>query len=261
MPIMTMLVNSRPSRPVGHSAERVARDQHLRHDLGAAQVAHQRHGAGVAEAAGQRAADLGRDAQGAPVVLRDEDGLDLLAVGEAQQPLAGAVARSAARPRSRAAPPRSLPPSCSRSVLGQRGHGLERGGAAVVEPVEQLARAQAPPAARARPAIASWPASAARSSPIRLGRPSAASGFIVGGSFGTGSPHRLEGGGEAAQRVGVQRIGVAGRGAAHGHADAALHRGDQGLVLVVGAGPGMLAVGEQLERRPSTLTSTVLSLR
>ena len=88
-------VGEQPALAAGRPLlERVARDQHLRHDLGRRQIAHQRHGAGVAEAAGQRAADLGRDAQGAPVVLRDEDGLDLLAVGEAQQPLAGAVARA-----------------------------------------------------------------------------------------------------------------------------------------------------------------------
>src|SRR3546814_1740020 len=45
----------------------------------------------VAEAAGQGAADLRGDAERAARLLRDVDGLDLLPVGEAQQPLARAV--------------------------------------------------------------------------------------------------------------------------------------------------------------------------
>ena len=45
----------------------------------------------MAEAAGERAADLGGDADGAAVLLGDVDGLDLLAVAEAEQPLAGGV--------------------------------------------------------------------------------------------------------------------------------------------------------------------------
>src|SRR3546814_16614493 len=48
-------------------------------------------GAGVAELAGEGAADLAGDAERAAVFLGNVDGLNLLAVGQAQQPLAGAV--------------------------------------------------------------------------------------------------------------------------------------------------------------------------
>ena len=143
MPMTTMLVNSRPSRAGRPFAERVARDQHLRHDLGRAQIAHQRHGAGVAEAAGQRAADLGRDAQGTAVVLGDEDRSRPPARRRSAAATSGCRRRSAARPTivGRATEQASAEPAAQ--VARQRGHRRERGGTAVVEPVEQLARAQA----------------------------------------------------------------------------------------------------------------------
>src|SRR3546814_20304616 len=45
----------------------------------------------MAEPAGERAADLGGDAQRAAILLRDVDGLDLLAVGHLQQPFGRTV--------------------------------------------------------------------------------------------------------------------------------------------------------------------------
>ena len=71
----------------------VARQQDLADDLAGAEVAHQALGAGVAEAAGQGAADLRGQAERAAVLFGDEHALRLVAVGEAQQPLAGAVVR------------------------------------------------------------------------------------------------------------------------------------------------------------------------
>ena len=69
----------------------VARHQDLADDLAGGQIAHQALRAGVAERAGQRAADLRGEAERAAILLGDEHGLRLVAVGEAQQPLARAV--------------------------------------------------------------------------------------------------------------------------------------------------------------------------
>ena len=69
----------------------IARHHHLRHDLASTQVAHQFLGAGMAKTAIQRAAHLRGNTQGAPVLIRDIDHLDLMAAGNAQQVFAGAV--------------------------------------------------------------------------------------------------------------------------------------------------------------------------
>ena len=97
MPISTMLVSWRSSCGRRPFAERVARHHHLADDLGRGEVAHQALRAGMAERAGQGAADLRRDAERAAILLGDVDGLDLLPVGEAQQPFARAVGRGCAR--------------------------------------------------------------------------------------------------------------------------------------------------------------------
>ncbi len=104
MPIITMLVILRPSAeqsrlpasPVGEVAEPVAGKQQLGEDFLSRQVAHQPLRAGVAEIASQRAAHLAGDAERAPALLGNVDGLDLdrasgAARREAQQPFAGAV--------------------------------------------------------------------------------------------------------------------------------------------------------------------------
>src|SRR3546814_4798482 len=83
-------------------------------------------GAGVAELAGEGAADLAGDAERAAVFLGNVDGLNLLAVGQAQQPLAGAVPGDLGDgdlgPAHRAGLGEVLA-----EVLGEGGHGGEVG--------------------------------------------------------------------------------------------------------------------------------------
>ena len=125
----------------GPLAERVARDHDLPDDFRRRQIAYQALRAGVAEGAGQRTADLRRDAQRAAVALRDVDGLDLLAVIEAQQPFPGPVGRGEGLADL------GTPQLVDRGKLlaeafRQARHRREIGGAAVVDPVPQLARAE-----------------------------------------------------------------------------------------------------------------------
>ena len=72
-------------------AQSVARQQQLADDFAWLQIADQALRAGVAKAAGQGAADLAGDAERATLRIGDVDAFGLLAVGEAQQPLAGPV--------------------------------------------------------------------------------------------------------------------------------------------------------------------------
>ena len=65
----------------------------LADDFAGRQVADDAHLAGQAEGALHRAADLGREAEGLRRRVGDEDRLDLLAVGEAEQELGRAVGR------------------------------------------------------------------------------------------------------------------------------------------------------------------------
>ena len=141
MPIMTMLEMSRPSGGEGHSPQRVAGQHDLAQDLGRREIAHQALGPGMAEAAGQRAADLGGDAERAAILLRDMDRLGLLAVGESQQPFARAVDRL---PVDHGAGPRDdiALGQIGAEALGQRGHQGEIGGAAMIDPMPELAGAE-----------------------------------------------------------------------------------------------------------------------
>ena len=121
----------------GPVAQRIPRQHQLPDDLAGVQVAHPGLGAGVAEAAVERAADLGGEAQRAPVLLRNEHHLRFAGVREAQQPFARAVGRdlrlSRDRPIQRVAFGQLHP--CS---LRDAGHLLERPGAAVIDPVPEL---------------------------------------------------------------------------------------------------------------------------
>ena len=119
----------------------IAGQQHLAHDLRRAEVAHPGLGAGVAERAVERASDLRGQAERAPVLLGDEDGLGLGAVVEADEPFAGGVgggehARDAGAgdAESRAQPGPQRP--------SEGGHLLERGRAAMVDPVPDLPGAE-----------------------------------------------------------------------------------------------------------------------
>jgi hypothetical protein len=96
----------------------------------------------MAEATGQRAADLARNAERAAVFLRDVDGLDLLAVGKAQQPFAGAVDGDLLRDDRRALEREGLR-ELGAEVLGDVGHGGHVGRAAHIEPAPQLAHPHA----------------------------------------------------------------------------------------------------------------------
>ena len=136
-----MLVSWRSSWGRGPFAERVARHHDLADDLGRAEVAHQALGAGMAEAAGQRAADLRRDAQRAAIGFGDVDGLDLLPVVKAQEPFPGAVDRDLRGRDMRAAQLVALGEPLAKA-LRQIGHRREIGGAAVIDPLPQLARAE-----------------------------------------------------------------------------------------------------------------------
>ena len=118
-------------------AERVASDQDLGGDLGRAEIAHQRHRARMAEAAAQGAADLGRDAERAPVFLGDEDRFDLLPIGKAEQPFARAVSRLLHRAHRRPSDGIALGKALAQP-LGQRRHRREIIGALVVDPMEEL---------------------------------------------------------------------------------------------------------------------------
>ena len=120
----------------------IARQHDLADDLARGEVAHELLRAGVTEAAGERAADLARDAERAAVLLGDIDGLDLLAVGKAEQPFAGAVEGDLLghdlRPRE-GETRRKL----RTEILGDVGHGEEVGLAPHIEPAPKLARAHA----------------------------------------------------------------------------------------------------------------------
>ena len=95
----------------------------------------------MAEGAGQRAADLRRYTQRATVALRDVDGLDLLAVIEAQQPFPGAVGGGEGVADLGPTQLVSLGKLLT-EAFREVGHRREIGRAAVVDPVPQLARAE-----------------------------------------------------------------------------------------------------------------------
>ncbi len=122
-------------------AERIPRDHDLSDNLLGREIAHQPLCAGVAEGAGQGAADLGGDAQGPAIILGDMYGLDLLAIGKAQEPFAGSIDRG-----KRARNHRPLQHVARRELvaerLRQRGHRREIGGAPTIDPVPELARAE-----------------------------------------------------------------------------------------------------------------------
>ena len=128
----------RGGRPL---AEGIAGEHHLTHDLGRRQVADQLLRAGVAELAGQRAADLAGDAQGAAIRLRDVDGLDLVAVGELEQPFRGAV-DAVQRLGDLGALDDEFIGQLLPEILGQIGHGVEVGDTVPVQPLPQLLGAE-----------------------------------------------------------------------------------------------------------------------
>ena len=119
----------------------VAGGHELADDLAGGEVADELLGAGVAEAAGEGAAHLGRDADGAAVVVGDVDGLDLLAVAHAEEPLAGGVGAGLLGGDLGAADGEAFR-QLRLHGLGDGGHGREVAGALVVDPVPELLRAE-----------------------------------------------------------------------------------------------------------------------
>ena len=128
--------------PLVAHGERVGEHADLADDLAGGQVPRQPHLAGEAEGAGHGAADLGRDAEGHRRRVGDEDRLDHVAVGEAQEEFLGAVNGTFAlddlgrRQREAGGERRA-------EALRQVGHLVERGDAVAVDPAENLARAEA----------------------------------------------------------------------------------------------------------------------
>ena len=141
MPISTML------NGLAEEAGRRASTRTWPDDLARRQVADEAHLAGQAERAGHGAPDLGRDAEGHRRRIRDEDGLDLAAVGEAQQELLGAVDRPIARD-DRGRRQREVVGERRAKLARQVGHGGDLGDATFVDPLEDLPGAKALDAAR-----------------------------------------------------------------------------------------------------------------
>ncbi len=123
-------------------ADGIARQHELADDLAGLEVAHELLRAGMAELAGERAADLRGDAQGAAVLLRNVHGLDEIAVGEPQEPLARAV-RGLLVAHGHGTGEREVPLERLAQPARERGHRGEVGRAAVIDPVPELAGAEA----------------------------------------------------------------------------------------------------------------------
>ncbi|MDT4871009.1 hypothetical protein FQZ97_1061140 [compost metagenome] len=103
----------------------------------------------MAERAGQRAADLRRDTQCAAILLGDVDGFHLdgreigvLRIAEAEQPLAGAIARHLFGDNLRTIENEGIGQLLAHG-LRHIGHTVEIGGAVDIEPVPQLVGAHA----------------------------------------------------------------------------------------------------------------------
>ncbi|MFO1072031.1 MAG: hypothetical protein U1E17_04910 [Geminicoccaceae bacterium] len=198
----------------------------------------------VAEAAGERAADLeSRRTRRHPVLLGDEDRLDLLAVREARA-ISGCIGQALLG--------RDLGPR--REALGEAR--AQAAGSvlmtprtrrpAMVNPVEELgARARSLPLGLAKLGQTTREAGESRADP-ELGRPSPASGQGRVGSAGAGIAHRVEGGREAC-RGRCRAVGVLGRCRAR-RSGTTKHGLDQRLVVGIGACPGMLILRRQLDQ-------------
>src|SRR4029078_4473399 len=111
-------------------------------DLARCEIAHQALRAGMAKRAGERAADLARDAERAAILFGDIDGLDLLAVGQPEQPFARAVDRDLLG-HDLGTRQREDLRQFTAQLLGDVGHDAELGRAAHIEPAPELAYAHA----------------------------------------------------------------------------------------------------------------------
>src|SRR5579872_6372849 len=96
----------------------------------------------MAEFAGEGTAHLRGDAERTAILLRDMDGLGLLPVAKAQQPFAGPVAREEGTGGARALERITLRQLLAKGFRERRHRG-KIAGAAVIDPMPELARTKA----------------------------------------------------------------------------------------------------------------------
>ncbi len=122
--------------------KRVCEHPHLPGNLAGGQIANEPHLPGQAERARHGASDLRRDAERHGGGIGNEHRFDLLAVGEPEQELLGAIRGLLAGDDDRRGNAAVVLDGRSQT-LGQVGHGRDVGDAALVDPREHLARAKA----------------------------------------------------------------------------------------------------------------------
>ena len=174
--------------------------------------------------------------------------LDLLAVGEAQQPFAGAVDRDCSARDSPAGAQRNARRARSRKPFARVGHRGEIGRAAMIDPVPQLARAE-----RRRAELA--PSRRRREvrrcrSPIRRRGEARFAGRRFVSVFAldvAGLVDQRESLGEAGERIGVGRRRPSLRRALDDRRLALASAPTIVLVEIGRARPGAVVLGEQLE--------------
>jgi hypothetical protein len=126
---------------VGAFAQGVLGEPELGRDLGRAQVAAEALVAGGAETAAHGATGLTGHAQGAPVILRDEDRLDRITPADVEQPLGRAVGGHMLGDDVQAADDGAAAELLAQR-LGEVGHLFEVRRALLVDPAEQLGRTE-----------------------------------------------------------------------------------------------------------------------
>ena len=109
----------------------------LTNDLGGAQVSGEPLATRGAETTVHSASCLRRDAQRTAVVFWDEDRLDCISLTGIEQPLAGAIGGEVVA-QNRHALDHGIGGQARSEGLGEVGHGLEIGGLALVQPLQQL---------------------------------------------------------------------------------------------------------------------------
>src|SRR5262249_26028586 len=127
--------------------ERIGQQAYLPHDFAGAQVTDESHLPGQAERAGHGTADLGRDAECHCGGVRYKDGLDIPAIGKAEEKLLRAVARPLALEKLRYGDGK-LGREHGTQLAGQIGHRLDIRDTMPINPAEYLPRAEALDTAR-----------------------------------------------------------------------------------------------------------------
>ena len=144
------------------------------------------HRAGVAEAAIERAADLAGNAQGAPVGIGDEDHFEIVAIGGAQQPFAGAI-HAVLRLDHFGPPDHEAFRQPRAHRLGDVGHLGKFGDAAVIQPMIDLLGAQ-PGRLGIKARCGEQLGNARARHADQVDAPIRARGDVAGGGHGVGDP-------------------------------------------------------------------------